>query len=187
MIRIVLQTLPGLCLLAAAFYAQASCWIRKRYASWEEIMGDFDALDGRLASLSHHDLLSNGLAIEEGDVWDHIARWRGLVAMHRNAGLFIVALEWMESESSCSPEFSRSARIARSSACALRLAIYASFLHCSARMVFGAQQDRGVEAARRYISVRARFALLVQDYRPDKFKEMRLCLAVPRPIYRRAF
>jgi len=183
MILMFLQTLPGICLVAAAFYVQASSRIRKRYGSLHEIIRDFDALDGRLASLSHHDLLSNGLAIEEGDVWDHIGRWHGLIAMHRNAGLFIAALDWIEHEFNCPTAFFRSSRIVRTSACALRLLIYASFATCSVRAAFGLERGNCVETARRYISVRARFALVVQDYRGEQFDDVRRSLAGLESIY----
>jgi hypothetical protein len=69
---------------------------RERCLRWEDIMHRVWHVDGRLADLSYHAVLSEGLVVPAHLVWDQIDGLRGLCAIVANTGVMIDILYFLQ-------------------------------------------------------------------------------------------
>jgi hypothetical protein len=63
--------------------------LRKRVRGWPNILDSIRSVDGRLTTLSHDEMFSEGLAIPAEDIYDHINKREGVRAMYHNTGVFM--------------------------------------------------------------------------------------------------
>lgn len=172
MVAILLQCITIVLLAAAAAYLRIAHF-RERSVDWEDLFHKLSVLNSKFADISHHQVLSRGLAIDSRDIWTHIEGWRGLRRMYRGAGLFVSALDHIEQAENSSERSAKCAKDLRSAACCLRFVILGSLGGSLARGLLQGGFFDGTVAVLGYLSLRAEFAYFLNDYRPDLLALMR--------------
>src|ERR1700761_1109406 len=166
MFGILLQGAMAIVLFLAAVHLRLSIR-RQRSREWAQILAGIVQSGGRLSQLSYGSIFSSGLDCRIDEVWERIDGTRGLWAIFRNAGVFLEAINYMESFCDPDPRFRRAMDELRQEIRRLRSAVLMVLLRCLLVSRRGTVFLTVGETARTYTALVAQLSLAINDNCPE--------------------
>ena len=138
-----------------------------RSMSWRQIVDRINTRYHHLANLSYGCIFSEGLECSEQDLWNHLGGVFGMLAIFRNVGILMNALDFLESASSSSTPLLVRIDSLRTQAGNVRIVLLTAIARQSMRHILGDSTVLAGKASVGYISFIAKMSLAVRDYYPE--------------------